>query len=225
MNALARRITEHESFDDLILGLLVFNAAAMGLETSAFVLDAYGDAFYGFFVVSQVIFVAEILLRMAAADGLRSFFKDPWNSFDAAVVAISLLPAVGGLAYLARLVRVLRMVRLFSVSDTMRSWVGRLGDSLGLLARVWVALGVLLYGFGVAGHACFSQIDPERWGNLGLALLTLVELAFGEGLRATVLAVVHAAPFGVLLFVGWYFSLGTLLVTALAELVAARREP
>ena len=225
MNALARRITDSESFDDLILGLLVFNAAAMGLETSPSIVDAYGDGFYAFFVVSQVIFVLEILLRVAAADSLRSFVRDPWNRFDTAVVVISLLPAVGSLAFLARMARVLRLVRLFSVSDTMRSWVGRIGGSLGLLLRVSVALGVLLYGFGIAGHACFANIDPDRWGNLGLAMLTLTELAFGEGLRATVLAAVPDAPPTVLLFVAWYFSLGTLLVTALAELVAARAAP
>lgn len=225
MRALARKITEHESFDDLIVTLLLFNAAAMGAETSQALVEVYGDGLFGLFVVSQVIFVLEILLRLVAAADLRSFFKDPWNSFDTAIVALSLIPAVGSLALLARLLRILRLARLFSVAPAMRSWMGRLADSTGLLARVGAGLLALFYVFGVAGHACFADADPDRWGSLGAAVLTLAELSFGEQLRATVVAATEGAGLGALYFIAWYALLGALLVTAIGEVVARRSEP
>lgn len=36
-------------------------------------------------------------------------------------------------------------------------------------------LGIVLYKYAVAGYVTFSEDDPEHWGNLGVALLSLFQ--------------------------------------------------
>jgi voltage-gated sodium channel len=113
-----RRLTESDAFESAIATLLVLNAGALLLESFADVSE-YDQWLWIFFIGSQVVFVVEILLRILGyGPRFQDFFKDGWNVFDFAVVALSLVPVVGPLSFLARmvrLVRVLRVLRLVSL--------------------------------------------------------------------------------------------------------------
>jgi len=110
-----RAIAESDGFEGLIATLLVANAIALALE-SFLDMGRHDDALFTFFVASQVVFVLEIAVRLLGhGPSFRSFFRDPWNAFDFGVVALSLVPMVGPLSFLARLVRVLRVLRVVSL--------------------------------------------------------------------------------------------------------------
>ena len=115
MYAQLRRLTESDAFESVIATLLVLNAGALLLESIADVgeFDLY---LWVFFVVSQVIFVVEIVLRVASyGPRFREFFRDGWNVFDFVIVVLSLAPEIGALSFGARIVRVLRVLRFLRV--------------------------------------------------------------------------------------------------------------
>jgi voltage-gated sodium channel len=110
------------------------------------------------------------------------------------VVALSLLPGVGAFATVARIGRVLRIARLVSVSPKLRLIVGTMTRSIPSLAHVSLLLGLLLYLYAVIGVNVFAAHDPEHWGSLQPALLTLFQILTLEGWVEVQAAVITKAP-------------------------------
>lgn len=109
-----RSLVASAGFRSTILFLIVVNAFAMGLEAVPDAATEYGAALDWVFLVSQVIFVLEILARWRVAS--RQFFNESWNRFDFVAVALSFMPAIGELALVARIFRVLRVLRIVSAT-------------------------------------------------------------------------------------------------------------
>ena len=175
------RVSGHPAFHRTISGLIVVNAVVMGLETSPAVMAVHGSWLLGLNAAIQAIFVGEIALRLAACRPVSAFFRDGWNTFDFAVVAGSLLPVAGPFAALARLARVLRVARLVSASSDLRLIIATMLRSIPSLGHVVLLLGVLLYIYAIVGVHLFGVHDPDRWGSLGLALLSLFQVLTLEG--------------------------------------------
>jgi voltage-gated sodium channel len=179
---LARRIAESPLFQNFVLVVILLPAMVVGLETYDDLVDRYQASFRWFDVAIQAFFVLEIAIRLVAfwPRPLR-FFTDGWNVFDFAVVAASLLPQSGTFAMVARLARLLRVTRLVSVFPELRLVVSTMLRSIPSMGHVIIMLGLLLYVYGVLGVAVFRDQDPERWGRLGMALLTLFQMLTLEG--------------------------------------------
>ncbi|MCI0546527.1 MAG: ion transporter, partial [Candidatus Rokubacteria bacterium] len=127
-------------------------------------------------------FVAEIAVRLLAHwPHLLRFFRDGWNVFDFLVVAASLLPQAGAFAMVARLARLLRVTRLVSVFPELRLIVNTMLESIPSMGHVLMMLSLLLYTYAILGIYLFREEDPERWGSLGAALLTLFQMLTLEG--------------------------------------------
>jgi voltage-gated sodium channel len=131
--------------------VIVFAAVLIGVETSETLMARYGPAFDGLELVLQVIFVAEIGIRLLAYwPRLGAFFRG-WNVFDFVVVAASLLPQAGAFAMVARLARLMRVTRLVSVFPELRLIVGTMLRSIPSMGHVIILLGLLLYVYAVLG--------------------------------------------------------------------------
>lgn len=177
-----RTIAGSRRFQNLILGVIVANAAILGLETSPPLVARFGTLFDAVNLVAQAIFVVELAIRVAAySPHLRRFFLDGWNTFDFTVVALASLPATGGISNIARLARVLRATRLVSALPELRLVFETMVRSLPSIAHILVLLGLFLYVYAVVGFNVFGATDPERWGSLGAALLTLFQVLTLEG--------------------------------------------
>ena len=100
-------------FRNFILGVILFNATILGLETSQNVMVAAGPAIELLDQLCLAIFVAEIALKLFARG--PGFFRDGWNIFDFVIVGIALVPAGQGLSVL-RALRILRLLRVLSVT-------------------------------------------------------------------------------------------------------------
>ena len=179
---LAARIVASPAFRWAVLSLIVLNAALMGLETH----QPFAARFAGLLVVAhgaiQALFVLEIAIRVLAY-GRRplAFLRDGWNVFDAAVVGVSLLPAAGPFATVARLARVLRTVRLVSALPDLRLIIGTMLRSIPSMGHVIALLGLLLYIYGILGFKFFGASSPERWGTLPAAFGSLFQILTLEG--------------------------------------------
>jgi voltage-gated sodium channel len=182
MIALCRRIADHPAFQNGILAVIVLNALLIGLATDAELLARHRPLLGGLNTLVQVLFVIEITIRLVAyAPRVDRFFADGWNVFDFTVVALSLLPAVGPFATVARLARLFRALRLVSAVPELRLIVSTMVRSIPSMGHVILLLGVILYVYAVLGVHLFREVDPARWGGLGRAGLTLFEILTLEG--------------------------------------------
>lgn len=203
MTTLARRVAESHGFQNFILGVILVTAVIVGIETSDLLMERYGGLFELADMVVQTIFVLEIVIRLLAHwPRLGRFFRDGWNVFDLAVVTASLLPQAGAFAMVARLLRVTRLVSVF---PELRLIVSTMLRSIPSMGHILMMLGLLLYVYRVLGFYLFREQDPERWGTLGAALLTLFQMLTLEGWVEVQDAVLGAYPFAWVYFASFVF--------------------
>ena len=230
MTNLARRVAESHGFQHFILGVILVTAVIVGLETSETLVAHYGGLFELMDLVVQTIFVLEIVIRLIAHwPRLGRFFVDGWNLFDLAVVAASLLPQAGAFAMVARLARLLRVTRLISVFPELRLIVSTMLRSIPSMGHILMMLGLLLYVYSILGLYLFREHDPERWGTLGAALLTLFQMLTLEGwveVQAAVLGEFRFAwiYFASFIFVAVFMVVNLFIAVVLNNLVTAKTE-
>lgn len=174
MKQFAKKIVESRKFEYFIVALILLNGVVLGLETSPAITDAFGNwlVFANQFILA--VFILEALLKIiAVAPRLRLYFGDGWNLFDFTVVVVSLIPATGEFAMIARLARLLRVARLVSTIPELRLIVTTLVRSIPSMGHVLMLMSIIFYIYAVAGFHLFHDHDPTHWRNLGISLLTL----------------------------------------------------
>lgn len=182
MKAFAKRIVEARWFEPWMIGLILFNGVLIGLETSKDFVEQYGGWLHlgNDFILG--IFIIEVVLKLAAvAPRFGRYFGNGWNLFDFTVVVLSLIPATGEFALVARLVRVLRVLRLVSAVPQLRLIVATLVRSIPSMGHVILLMSIIFYIYAVTGFHLFHEHDAEHWGTLGAALLTLFQMVTLEG--------------------------------------------
>jgi voltage-gated sodium channel len=156
-----------------IVALILINAVTLGLETSASVMQRWGDLLLRLDAAILTVFVAEIALRLYG-HGLR-FFRDPWSLFDFTIVAVALIPASGPFAVL-RSLRILRAMRLISMVPRLRFVVESLLGALPGIASIAALMLVLFYIGAVMSCGLFGTSHPEWFGSIGRAMYTLFQV-------------------------------------------------
>ncbi|WP_420559412.1 ion transporter [Tepidicaulis sp.] len=169
----ALRVVEAGWFQRFIITVILINAVTLGLETSAEAMARAGGLLVAIDRVALSIFVIELLLKFWAYR--LSFFKNGWNNFDLAIVAIALVPAAGPLSVL-RALRILRVLRLFSVIPSMRKVVQSLLMALPGMGSVAGVLLLIFYIFAVLGTEFFGEAFPEWFGTIGRTLYSLFQI-------------------------------------------------
>lgn len=168
-----RRWIEQPRVQNTIIGLIIINAALLGMETSPAAMAAAGGLIIALDQAILVVFVVEIALRLYAHRS--EFWRDPWSVFDFAVVAIALVPATGPLAVL-RALRVLRVLRLLTMVPSMRRVVGALLAAIPGLGSIAMVLLIIYYVFAVIATKLFGAAYPEWFGDMGRSLYTLFQI-------------------------------------------------
>jgi voltage-gated sodium channel len=179
------RIIENSAFKSAIIAVIFLAAVVIGLETSQTIVAEYGQTLRFFDRIILAIFVFEILLKICAKlPRIWNFFLDPWNVFDFVVVAICLLPLDSEFAAVLRLARTLRVLRLVTALPKLQLLVGALLKSIPSMGYVGLLLSVLFYIYGVTAVFFFAKADPQHFGTLGDAMLTLFGVITLEGWTA-----------------------------------------
>ncbi len=174
MRELAGRVTAARPFEYFIIALILANGAVLGLET----VEGIGDEFLTWFgvahTVTLAIFIVEAALKMLAlAPRAHRYFQDGWNIFDFSIIVLSLVPAVGPFAVVARMARLMRVLRLISAMPELRLIVNTLVRSIPGMLNIVAVMSVLTYIYAILGFHLFHEHDPEHWSNLGVSLLSL----------------------------------------------------
>ncbi|VAW60968.1 Voltage-gated sodium channel subunit [hydrothermal vent metagenome] len=161
-------------FEKTIIGLILLNAVVLGLETDAGLRLSYGEWFEFMQNMVLLVFIVEFLLKIiAVTPRLMLYFGNGWNLFDFSIIVLSLVPATGELAIIARLARLLRVLRLVSAIPELRLIVTTLMRSIPSMGHIVMLMSIIFYIYAIAGYHLFHAHDPQHWGNLGVSILTL----------------------------------------------------
>jgi len=207
--------------------LIVVNALILGLETSHTVMEVAGHELHLIDQVILWIFIAELVLLMAAR-GL-GFFKDPWCVFDFVVIGIALVLATGSLSVL-RALRVLRVLRLVNKIESMRKVVVGLLHSLPSLSSVFGLILVIFYVFAVIATNMFGERFPDLFGDLGTTMFTLFQVmtleSWSEGVARPVMEIFpHAWVFFVIFIFIATFVIINLFIAVIVDSLNSSKQP
>jgi voltage-gated sodium channel len=164
---------ESKAVQTWIIGVILLNALILGLETSATVMQRMGDLLIVLDRACLVIFIVEIAIKLYAYR--LNFWRNGWNVFDFAVVAVALVPGAGPWAVL-RSLRVLRVLRLLTVIPAMRKVVAAFLHSIPGLGGVIAVMMVFFYTAGVLATNLFGPTFPQWFGTLGRSLYSLFQI-------------------------------------------------
>lgn len=198
------RVVYGNPFELSIVALIILNAVALGTLTFPQVTGTTRVALEAFDSIVIWVFVAELLVRIASY-GKKPwmFFTSGWNVFDFLVIA--LVPIFAGATIILRLLRLLRIVRLFRFMPEFRILSNSLARSIKPLLSLVVLIGFLMFLFAMAGVYLFGADNPESWGDLGVAMVTLTILLTLENFPDSLEAGLGTTPFALLYFVAFMF--------------------
>jgi voltage-gated sodium channel len=173
LTALVRGVVESRGFGITITAVIVINAITLGLETSPAAMRVAGPLLLAIDAVALWVFTIEIGLKVWV---YRSrFFRDGWNLFDFAIVAIAWIPASGPLAVL-RALRIIRVLRLVSVVPQMRAVVGALLKALPGMASILTVLMLVFYIGAVMATKLYGPAFPDWFGTVGASMYSLFQI-------------------------------------------------
>lgn len=212
MQAGVRKLVAHRYFERFIIGLILFNSVVLGVETVPEWVEAYGEALHWVNGLILWVFVVEVLLKwIAVAPRLQDYFRDGWNVFDFTIVVLSLLPATGQFAMIARLGRLLRVLRLISAMPQLRLIVQTLMRSIPGMGNIVLLMGIIFYVYAIVGYQLFHAHDPEHWRSLGVSLLTLFRVVTLEDWTDVMYTGMELSPYAWIYFVS-FVVVGTFVV-------------
>ncbi|ETX29622.1 ion transporter [Roseivivax isoporae] len=193
---------------DFVIGVIVFNAILLGMETSDLLMARFGGLIVALDTICLAIFVAEIALKLVA-HGPR-FFRNGWNVFDFFIVGIALVPAAQGFSVL-RALRILRVLRVLSVSPSLRRVVEGFLTALPGMASVFLLMTLIFYVGAVMATKLFGDAFPEWFGDLGRSAYSLFQIMTLESWSMGIVRpVMEVYPYA------WAFFVPFIMVTTFA---------
>lgn len=220
-----RAVTEARWFALTVFAVILLNAALLGVETYSGLVAEWHVWLRLVEHACLAAFTVEILLRLGAhADLPRDFFKDPWNLFDLAVVLCAFLPVVRENTTVLRLLRLARVLRTARFLPQLRIVLVAVARSLpGTLSFLLVGA-LLLYVYAMVGWVFFGHHDPEHYGSIGRAVLTLFLLMTLDGIGDAVRTGLEISRWSLVYYASYVLIASFVLVNVLIGVVITSLE-
>ena len=170
------KIKEHKLFQNIVIFVIILSAFLVGASTFE-ISNSLISIFKIMDLLITLFFIFEIVIRYIAEPSKKDFFKNGWNIFDTIIVLVSVIP-VGpdSSILLLRLMRIFRVLRLISAVPELKELIEALLQSIKRVFYVSLLLFIILYIYASFGSILFSEDDPERWKDLGISMITLVQV-------------------------------------------------
>ena len=199
-------------FELFIILVIIASALLIGVKT--YQLPSWVKPLIdGLDLLITLIFLVEISIRFLGEPQKRAFFRNGWNLFDTLIVFISLIPIDDtDSALVARLVRVFRVLRMVSIVPELRLLLNSIISALPRLGYVAALIFIIFYIYAAAGSLFFDRINPELWGNISIAMLTLFRVMTFEDWTDVMYETMDVYPWS------WIFYLTFIFLTTFAFL-------
>jgi voltage-gated sodium channel len=173
VQARLKALIKNRVFEVLVITVIIISALEIGAKTYDLPPLVY-QLFSVLDIAITLFFLFEISVRYIAHDDKRNFFKNGWNVFDTLVVVVSLIPIQDSeMALLGRLIRIFRVLRMVSFVPELRVLISSLLRALPPLSYVVLLMFIIFYIYGAVGSYLFAEINPDLWGDIAVAMLTL----------------------------------------------------
>ena len=202
------KFIESTQVRNFIIGVIIFNAIILGLETSTTVMSKFGGLIQALDKICLLIFVVELALKLVAYR--FRFFTNWWNIFDTLVVAVSLVPT-GGSFMVLRALRIFRVLRVISTAPRLRRVVEGFITALPGMASVFLLMAIIFYIGSVISTKLFGASFPEWFGTLGQSAYSLFQIMTLESWSMGIVRpVMEVYPYA------WVFFVPFIVVTTFA---------
>ena len=197
------KIRNSKAFNTIVISVILASAFYAGVTTYDLP-DTYEAALSFFDYSITVFFVIEILIRLMSEKRLVDFFKSGWNVFDFIIVTVSLIP-VGGAetVFVARLLRIVRILRVITIVPEFRRIIDGLIKTIPRAGFIILLMSIFFYIWAAIGSLMFDEIDPSRWGNIGSAMLVLLQMITYDDWAAVMRDVLEVYPWAWIYFVSF----------------------
>ena len=206
------RLRSNKLFELVVVFIILFSALVIGVKTYplpplALQVIAVLDWAITLFVL------AEISVRYLGEPNRRDFFRSGWNVFDTLIVAVSLIPIEDSeLALIGRLVRIFRVLRMVSIIPELRTLLNSLLAAMPQLGYVMLMMFIIFYIYAAVGTTFFATINPDLWGDIAVAMLTLFRVMTFEDWTDVMYETMVVYP------LSWTFYLSFIFLSAFAFL-------
>ena len=198
------RVMYGNAFEIVVIAVIIANAAALAVLTYDGVAPGVAAVATVIDRAALVFYTVEVVLRVISY-GRKPwmFFLNPWNVFDFLIVV--LIPFLDGGTVIFRLVRLLRILRIFRFLPEARILMLSMIKSVAPLASLGVLIGFLMFIYAMAGVYLFGEALPERWGDIGTAMVTLTVMLTLENFPDSFLGGLEITPWALLYFLSYMF--------------------
>lgn len=201
-------VLDGPAFGRFITAVIVINAALLGMETSASLMEKAGPLIKFLDSLCLTIFVVEIALKLFA-HRVR-FFANGWNVFDFLIVGIAIVPGGQGLSVL-RALRILRVLRVISVAPRLRRVVEGFITALPGMGSVFLLMAIIFYIGAVIATKLFAGSFPDWFGTLALSAYSLFQIMTLESWSMGIVRpVMEVYPYA------WVFFVPFIMITTFA---------
>ena len=170
------KIKEHRAFQAVVIVAIILSAFVIGASTFEEA-QPYGFIFESIDLLITVFFILEIVVRYIGEPRKSLFFRNGWNIFDTVIVLVSIIPlGPESSILLLRLLRIFRVLRLISAIPELKELIEALFLSIKRVFYVALLLFIILYIYASFGSILFADEDPGRWKDLGISMITLVQV-------------------------------------------------
>lgn len=208
----SQKLRDNRTFEWFIVSIIIISALLIGARTYPIPASVI-RVIQWLDIAITVLFLFEICIRFAATPIKMRFFHNGWNVFDTLVVAVSLLPIEDSeMALVGRLVRIFRVLRMVSIIPELRTLLNSLIRALPQLGYVVLLMFIIFYIYAAVGATFFSAINPELWGDVSVALLTLFRIMTFEDWTDVMYETMAVYP------LSWFYYLTFIFLTAFAFL-------
>ena len=178
MHSICKTITKSKPFNRFIVATILVAGILVGVQTYKEFSEMHAEILGVLDVIVLGIFTIEAIMKILAEGKKPSnYFRNPWNLFDFAIVAVCLLepilPIDGSFIPVLRLARILRVLRLVSAVPKLQILVGCLLKSLPSMFYVSILLLLLFYVYGAMAVFLYGENDPIHFRNLQTSILSL----------------------------------------------------
>lgn len=212
VQAAAQRLRDNKIFELTVVTVIVVSALLIGART--YPIPDFLVAITRYLDLGiTLLFLFEITVRFIADENKRRFFHNGWNVFDTLVVIVSLVPIDNSdIALVGRLVRVFRVLRMVSIIPELRTLLNSLFAALPQLGYVVLLMFIIFYIYAATGTTFFADINPNLWGDISIAMLTLFRVMTFEDWTDVMYETMAVHP------LSWIYYLTFIFLTAFAFL-------
>ena len=214
-----KKLVEGRSFDLMIMSLILFNAVVLGLLATP-EMAVYDRILFVLDRLCLAIFIAEILMKIYVYG--RDFFKNGWNVFDFAIIALSAVPLTSYFIVL-RTFRLFLLLHYISRCNRLKQVLGIFVGLLPSFAAMLAVLAIFFYVFAVMAVSLFGGVFLE-FATLGSSLFALLQVFTLDGwasgiARPVMIEFPHAWLFFTTFVLLSFLLVISFVISAVAEVV------